>query len=70
MDQKGCMKCGQRDVSTKEIGIPGGGFSHSYVVDIPHNSFHVVTCRNCGYSEFYNTEAVDDSRAVEYFFGE
>lgn len=70
MNQKGCVKCGQRDATTKEVGISGSGLSNSYVVDIPHNSFHVVTCQNCGYSEFYNTEAVDDLKAVEYFFGD
>lgn len=52
MSEKGCIKCGSRETGTKEVAMTGTGLSKMF--DLQHNTFTVVFCKNCGYSEFYN----------------
>ncbi|MCR2807095.1 zinc ribbon domain-containing protein [Paenibacillus soyae] len=67
MSEKGCVKCGSRDVATKEVAMTGTGLSKMF--DIQKNEFVVVSCRNCGYSEFYNRQASAGSNVLDFFFG-
>ncbi|MFZ3589446.1 zinc ribbon domain-containing protein, partial [Bacillus sp. DJP31] len=52
MNEKGCIKCGSRNAGTKDVAMTGTGLSKMF--DIQNNSFTVVFCKSCGYSEFYN----------------
>lgn len=67
MTNKGCIKCGSTDAATKEISTTGTGLSK--MLDIQHNKFLVVYCKNCGYSEFYNKKASTASNVIDFFFG-
>ncbi|MBP3962812.1 zinc ribbon domain-containing protein [Paenibacillus lignilyticus] len=62
MSEKGCIKCGSRDAKMKDIAIPATGFA------ILPNQFIVVSCNNCGYSEFYNKKVSSGSNVLDYFF--
>lgn len=67
MDNKGCMKCGSMEAGTKEIAATGTGLSKLF--DIQSNSFLVVYCKNCGYSELYNKQTSTASNILDLFFG-
>lgn len=67
LEKRGCMKCGARDAGTKEIATTGTGLSKLF--DVQHNTFLVVYCKNCGYSEFYNKETSKASNIIDFFFG-
>lgn len=67
MADKGCIKCGSKDASQKEVAMTGTGLSKMF--DIQKNQFIVVYCNNCGYSEFYNKNSSSDSNVLDFFFG-
>lgn len=67
MEQKGCVKCGHTEAATKEIAATGTGLSKLF--DIQHNTFLVVYCKNCGYSELYNKQTSTASNIIDLFFG-
>ncbi|KMK75822.1 zinc ribbon domain-containing protein [Alkalihalobacillus pseudalcaliphilus] len=67
MEKSGCMKCGGREVGTKDVAMTGAGLSR--FMDIQHNRFLVVFCKSCGYSEFYNKETSTASNVIDLFFG-
>ncbi|HKJ79867.1 MAG TPA: zinc ribbon domain-containing protein [Prolixibacteraceae bacterium] len=46
-----CPKCNHRKAEVDSIRTTGAGFSRFF--DIQNRKFTVVTCANCGYSEFY-----------------
>ncbi len=67
MSGQGCIKCGSTDAAEKDVSMTGSGFSK--MLDVQNNSFTVVYCKNCGYSEFYNKEASKASNIFDFFFG-
>ncbi len=67
MTQPGCLKCGSRDASQKEVAMTGTGLSKMF--DIQNNQFLVVYCNHCGYSEFYNKKSSAGSNVLDFFFG-
>ena len=67
MNGNGCVKCGSQDARTKEVAMTGTGLSKMF--DIQNNQFTVVSCGNCGYSEFYNKQASAGSNIIVLFFG-
>ncbi|WP_172198661.1 zinc ribbon domain-containing protein [Saccharibacillus qingshengii] len=67
MAEKGCVKCGSPNAETKEVSMAGTGLSKMF--DIEHNHFTVVSCTNCGYSEFYNNQSSTGSNLLDLFFG-
>ena len=67
MTNKGCLKCGSKDADKKEVAMTGIGLSKMF--DIQHNTFIVVYCKKCGYSEFYNKQTSGTSNILDLFFG-
>jgi uncharacterized protein len=67
MSEKGCIKCGSRDAGTKDVSMTGTGLSK--MLDIQKNTFTVVYCKKCGYSEFYNKNTSTASNVLDFFFG-
>ncbi|WP_413381957.1 zinc ribbon domain-containing protein [Alkalihalobacillus sp. 1P02AB] len=67
MEKKGCIKCGGTDVGSKDVAMTGTGLSR--MMDIQHNTFTVVFCQNCGYSEFYNKQTSKSANIIDLFFG-
>ncbi len=46
-----CPKCNSWEYETDEIRTTGSGLSRFF--DVQNRRFTVVTCKRCGYSEFY-----------------
>jgi len=65
--ESGCDKCGHADAEVGTISTTGGGLSKMF--DIQTNSFKVVTCTNCGYSELYRDTTAGSSDIVDVFLG-
>lgn len=65
--RSGCVKCGSKDAGTKDVAMTGTGLSKMF--DLQHNTFTVVYCKNCGYSEFYNKKTSTASNLLDLFFG-
>ena len=63
----GCDKCGHMDTEVGTISTTGGGLSKMF--DIQTNSFKVVSCTNCGYSELYRDDTAGSSDIVDVFLG-
>ncbi|QGN05962.1 nucleic acid-binding protein [Halorhabdus sp. CBA1104] len=66
-DERGCPKCGHEGTEVGEIATTGGGLSKLF--DIQTNSFTVVSCTNCGYSELYRDSTAGTSDIVDVFLG-
>ncbi|HLS07452.1 zinc ribbon domain-containing protein [Lentibacillus sp.] len=66
-ETRGCIKCGSTDAEQKEVAVTGTGLSKMF--DVQNNQFIVVSCKNCGYSEFYNKQSSAGSNIFDFFFG-
>ena len=55
-----CGKCKGQGGTTRRISTPGTGISK--ILDIQHNQFVLVSCRNCGYTEVYNPEILEGKK--------
>ena len=64
---RGCPKCGHEETEVGTISTTGGGLSKMF--DIQTNSFQVVSCTNCGYSELYRDVPSGASDIVDIFLG-
>lgn len=49
--QFSCAKCGSWEYDLDEIRTTGAGFTKYF--NIQNRRFTVVSCKRCGYSEFY-----------------
>ncbi|WP_102336393.1 zinc ribbon domain-containing protein [Salimicrobium jeotgali] len=67
MAEKGCVKCGSTKAGMKEVTMNGPGVSKMF--DTESNDFIVVSCENCGYSEFYDRNVSEDYNVFDLFFG-
>ena len=67
MEKQGCLKCGTRDATTKEVAMTSG--NNDEKMDIFPHVIIVVSCKKCGYSEFYNKESTNVANAIDIFFG-
>jgi hypothetical protein len=63
----GCPKCGHDQADVSEIATTGSGLSKMF--DIQTNTFNVVSCTNCGYSELYRDVGSRSGDLVDVFFG-
>jgi len=66
-DDRGCPKCDHTETEVGTISTTGGGLSKMF--DIQTNSFKVVSCTNCGYSELYQDTTSGSSDIVDVFLG-
>ncbi|WP_010529364.1 zinc ribbon domain-containing protein [Lentibacillus jeotgali] len=66
-ENRGCIKCGSTDAEQKDVSMTGTGLSKMF--DVQSNQFTVVSCKNCGYSEFYNKKSSSGSNIFDFFFG-
>ena len=64
---KGCVKCGHTEVEEGTLSATGSGFSK--IFDLQHNNFTAITCKNCGYTEFYKVDKNRTTDIVDLFFG-
>lgn len=66
-----CSKCGSQGALTKELSMTGTGLSK--LLDIQHNRYLFVSCRNCGFTEVYNTKVLGQNGVgmdiLDLFFG-
>lgn len=66
-DSRGCPKCGHTEVDVGKISTTGGTVSKLF--DVQTNSFQVVSCVNCGYSELYRRSGSRGSDIADVFLG-
>ena len=66
MEKQGCLKCGTRDAAAKEVSMASGVIGR--FMGISPRVFVVVSCKKCGYSEFYNKEIKNAANAIDIFF--
>ncbi|MBL3398918.1 zinc ribbon domain-containing protein [Staphylococcus pasteuri] len=66
-EQNGCVKCGHTEVEEGTLSATGSGLSK--VFDLQHNNFKTITCKNCGYTEFYKDTKNNKMDIVDLFFG-
>lgn len=64
-EEGGCPKCGRVNVGTTMVAATSGGLSA--LADVQNQSFTVVTCGTCEYTEFYAGRRED--RYVALFLG-
>ncbi|MBH0228666.1 zinc ribbon domain-containing protein [Halobacillus yeomjeoni] len=67
MNGEGCIKCGSTDAEQKDVSMTGSGLSKMF--DVQNNNFTVVSCGNCGYSEFYRQDVSRSGDILDLFFG-
>lgn len=65
--ERGCPKCGHAETDVGKISTTGGGLSKMF--DIQTNSFKVVSCVHCGYSELYRDTTSGANDIVDIFLG-
>lgn len=65
--ERGCPKCGHTETEVGSISTTGGGLSKMF--DVQTNSFKVVSCAACGYSELYRDATSGSSDIVDVFLG-
>ncbi|ULG72030.1 zinc ribbon domain-containing protein [Macrococcus brunensis] len=66
MSNEGCIKCGHQETVTKDVSLAGTGLSKLF--DIEHNTFTVISCKNCGYTEFYSKQTNAGMNIMDLFF--
>ena len=66
-EEKGCMKCGHTEVEEGTVSMTGSGLSKMF--DLQHNNFKTITCKNCGYTEFYKQGTDASMNLLDLFFG-
>ena len=65
--ETGCDKCSHTETEVGTISTTGGGLTKLF--DVQTNSFKVVSCTNCGYSELYRDDTAGSSDIVDVFLG-
>jgi predicted nucleic-acid-binding Zn-ribbon protein len=53
-----CPKCRNQGAQVKRFAATGAGLSRMF--DIEHNVFIAVSCRECGRTEIYNPEILEN----------
>jgi len=53
-----CSKCKSSGGITKRVATTGTGISK--LLDIQHNKYIAISCRRCGYTEFYNPSILEE----------
>ncbi|MCO6357505.1 hypothetical protein BXY85_2856 [Roseivirga pacifica] len=61
-----CTKCGNRAFDTDTISTTGTGLSRFF--DLQNRRFTAVSCRNCGYTEFYKGDKASTISTIFDFF--
>lgn len=55
-----CSKCKSQGAGTRRISAAGTGISK--ILDIQHNQFVLVSCRNCGFTEVYDPVVLEGKK--------
>ena len=63
----GCVKCGHTEV--EEGTLSQQDLDYLRCLMCKDNNFKTITCKNCGYTEFYKTNNNRTSDIVDLFFG-
>lgn len=59
---EGCPKCGCPETRTSQLAAHSGGMSAA--IDSPSQTFQVVSCLGCGYSELYKVRTDGDASGI------
>ena len=64
---KACPKCGDYEKLKGEFRAAGGFFSSFF--DVSTRRFHYLSCKRCGYTEFYNSSISGAAKFVDFLGG-
>jgi len=57
-----CTKCGNWDYEVDEIRTTGAGFTKYF--NIQNRKFTAISCKQCGYTEFYRGRPASGASSV------
>lgn len=61
-----CPKCNSQNYETDTIRTTGGTFSKLF--DIQNKRFDIISCKNCGYTEFYKRDVNAVENIIDFLF--
>ncbi|MFC7443142.1 zinc ribbon domain-containing protein [Laceyella putida] len=50
------------------MAVTGTGLSRLF--NLEHNKFKIISCKNCGYSEFYRAKSTGAMNIIDFFFAD
>jgi predicted nucleic-acid-binding Zn-ribbon protein len=56
-----CAKCRSAGADVRSLAMTGTGLSR--LLDFQHNEYIFASCRNCGYTEVYSQDILNESRS-------
>lgn len=62
-----CPKCGNNEYEVDEMRATGGPFAK--IFDVQNKKFTSVSCRRCGYTEFYKGRTSTIGNVFDFFVG-
>lgn len=65
MEESGCPKCGHDEAEVDKIATTGTG--PTALFDLQNRFFQIVSCKQCGYTEFYRDQ--DRNVVIDLFLG-
>ncbi len=57
-----CAKCSSTDCEVESVAMTGTGLTK--IFDIQSKIFYAISCKNCGYTEFYSKKVVDGRKGI------
>jgi predicted nucleic-acid-binding Zn-ribbon protein len=64
---RACPKCASREKTQGEFRAAGGFWSSFF--DYSNKRFRYLSCKNCGYTEFYNSSISGASKFFDFLAG-
>lgn len=62
-----CPKCDNEDYERDRIQAAGGNLAKFF--DIQNKKFITISCKKCGYTEFYKTKTDPGSNILDFLIG-
>ena len=67
MEEYRCPKCSCMEYISETIQTTGGNFSKLF--DVQNRKFIAISCRNCGYTEFYRQDSSTAMNVLDFLIG-
>lgn len=64
---RACPKCGSHDKEKGEFRAAGGFVSSFF--DVSTRRFRYLSCKGCGYTEFYNSSISGSAKFIDFLGG-
>lgn len=61
-----CMKCGCTQFTHDQFQATGGTFAKLF--NVQNKRFITISCKDCGYTELYNSKTSTGMNVLDFFF--